>query len=920
MSFWTALYTLLLKPLELIFEVIYNAAYQNIKNPGLSIIALSLAMNFLVLPLYRRADAMQEEERETEARLNKWVKHIKQNFSGDERTMMLQTYYRQNNYSPTHVLRGAVSLFLEIPFFIAAYRFLSHLSLLNGVSFGPIADLSKPDALLAIGGISVNILPILMTAINIVSSAIYSKGYPPKTKIQLYAMATVFLVLLYNSPAGLVFYWTLNNLFSLVKTIFYKIKNPGEILSFLGMLFGLFLLSWAAWVFNDGHKRKAIFIAFIALIFVLQFIYTVLKKKGKTHITVPTREPDKKVFVLGALLLAVMTGILIPSAVMKSSPQEFVDMSNLVHPLWFVVNSFLLAAGSFLVWGGVFYWLASTKSKPYFECAVWALCGVSLVNYLFFGKNLGLVSSDLIFDNKVVFSMKTLGLNLIVIIAVSALLTIIYFKRKDFARKSLSIVLAALICMSSVNCLGVNKSIATLDLSVNSASESTPHFTLSKSGKNVVVIMLDRAVGCFVPYMLNEKPELKEKFDGFTYYSNTISFGQNTNFGSPALYGGYEYTPIEMNKRNTELLQDKHDEALLLMPRIFDDNGYDVTVLDPTYAGYSWIPDLSIYNDYKSIHRYITKGYFSDDITSERRATNRNRNFFCYSIMKISPVFAQKAEYDSGQYNTCNGIPIGQRIEKDGSAKGNGTGFMDSYNALRNLSNMTHTSDDIKGSFVVMSNDITHDVNLLEEPSYTPSDIVDNTEYDKENTERFTVDNNTIKVRTPNQFSHYDSNMAAMLQLANWFDYLREIGVYDNTRIILVSDHSVNLKITDRFLIDNKDEKMNTMVFFPLLMVKDFGSTGFTTSDEFMTNADVPTLAFNELIDNPVNPATGNAVNNAEKYSHDQYIILSDKKYVTDNNGNTFLPGLWLTVHDSIWDKNNWDIVAENAVLDEYPK
>lgn len=919
MSFWTALYTLLLKPLELIFEVIYNAAYQNIKNPGLAIIALSLAMNFLVLPLYRRADAMQEEERETEARLNKWVKHIKQNFSGDERTMMLQTYYRQNNYSPTHVLRGAVSLFLEIPFFIAAYRFLSHLSLLNGVSFGPIADLSKPDALLAIGGISVNILPILMTAINIVSSAIYSKGYPPKTKIQLYAMAAVFLVLLYNSPAGLVFYWTLNNLFSLVKTIFYKIKNPGKILSFLGMLFGLFLLSWSAWVFNDGHKRKAIFIAFIALIFVLQFIYTVLKNRGKTHITVPTREPDKKVFVLGALLLAVMTGFLIPSAVIKSSPQEFVDMGNLVHPLWHVANSFLLAVGSFLVWGGVFYWLASEKSKPYFECAVWALCGVSLVNYLFFGKNLGLVSSDLIFDNKVVFSMKTLGLNLIVIIAVSALLAVVYFKRKDFARKSLSIVLAALICMSSVNCLGVNKSIATLDLSVNSASESTPHFTLSKSGKNVVVIMLDRAVGCFVPYMLNEKPELKEKFDGFTYYSNTISFGQNTNFGSPALYGGYEYTPIEMNRRNTELLQDKHDEALLLMPRIFDDNGYDVTVLDPTYAGYSWIPDLSIYDEYENIHRYITKGYFSDDVTSERQLANWDRNFFCYSIMKISPVFAQKAEYDSGQYNTCDGIPIGQRIEEDGTAKGHDTGFMDSYNALRNLSNMTHTSDDLKGSFVVMSNDITHDVDLLEEPSYTPSDIVDNTEYDKENTERFTVGNDTIKVRTPNQFCHYDSNMAAMVQLADWFDYLREIGVYDNTRIILVSDHSVNLKITDRFLIDNKDEKMNTMVFFPLLMVKDFGSTGFTTSDEFMTNADVPTLAFNELIDNPVNPATGNAVNNAEKYSHDQYIILSDKKYVTDNNGNTFLPGLWLTVHDSIWDKDNWAVVAENAALDGYP-
>ena len=115
MTFGTAIYTVLLKPLQLIFEVIYNVAYQNIKNPGLAIIALSLAINFLVLPLYMRADAIQEEERDTEAKLNKWVTHIKKTFHGDERTMMLQTYYRQNHYSPTYVLRSAVSLFLEIP-------------------------------------------------------------------------------------------------------------------------------------------------------------------------------------------------------------------------------------------------------------------------------------------------------------------------------------------------------------------------------------------------------------------------------------------------------------------------------------------------------------------------------------------------------------------------------------------------------------------------------------------------------------------------------------------------------------------------------------------------------------------------------------------------------------------------------------
>ena len=76
---------------------------------------------------------MQEEERDDGGRAcTRGVTHIKKTFRGDEQMMILQTYYRQNHYKPTYVLRSAVSLFLEIPFFIAAYRFLSGLELHQG--------------------------------------------------------------------------------------------------------------------------------------------------------------------------------------------------------------------------------------------------------------------------------------------------------------------------------------------------------------------------------------------------------------------------------------------------------------------------------------------------------------------------------------------------------------------------------------------------------------------------------------------------------------------------------------------------------------------------------------------------------------------------------------------------------------------
>ena len=144
------LYKLILGPLVLLFDVVYAMTCRVTGDPGFSIVFLSLAMNLLVLPLYRRADALQEDERRQSIALQPGVSHIKKTFRGNERFMILQTYYRQNRYRPWYALKGSLSLLLEIPFFIAAYRFLSGLQLLQGVSFGPIRDLSLPDGLLLI--------------------------------------------------------------------------------------------------------------------------------------------------------------------------------------------------------------------------------------------------------------------------------------------------------------------------------------------------------------------------------------------------------------------------------------------------------------------------------------------------------------------------------------------------------------------------------------------------------------------------------------------------------------------------------------------------------------------------------------------------------------------------------------------------
>lgn len=885
-----------------------------INNPGMSIIVLSLTMNFLVLPLYRRADAMQEEERDMETKLHDGVAHIKKTFKGDEKMMILQTFYRQNHYKPTYVFKGSISLFLEIPFFIAAYQFLSHLQILQGVKFGVIADLGAADALIAIGNVHINLLPIIMTAVNLVSCVIFTKGYPMKTKVQLYVLAIFFFVFLYSSPAGLVFYWTLNNIFSLVKTIFYKLKHAKKILEIMFALAGAALIICAAQVFYPGYPKRFIGVTVLGAAFMIPLIIDLVKKYSKVKLKPLNIASNRKVYFAGAIFMVILIGCVIPSSVLKASPQEFVDIYYYVNPLWYIASSLCFSIGTFLVWMGVFYWLTNKKYKAYFETAVWMICGITTLTYMCFGNNLGILSNVLKYENGMNFTKAQELLNLAVIIGATVIMFVIYRFGRKIVPQVLIICILALSAMSLYNVVQINESVVTV--AVTQDKKDVPSFTLSKSGKNVIVLMMDRGMNEYIPYIMNEKPELKEKFSGFTYYPNTFSFGGYTNFGTPALFGGYEYTPTEINKRSTEPLVAKQNEALKVMPVLFDKNHYKVTVCDPSYANYHWIPDLSIYNEYPDINKYITLGRFTDKESKVAQNVYNKRNFFCYSIMKTVPLFAQSVLYDNGNYNSQKKslTTQGQKLVNNYVANGFNMSFMDAYSVLDNLSNMTKIKDDNTNTFLMMTNDATHEPALLQEPEYVPAAHVDNTAYEAENASRFTVNGKTLKMETGVQYIHYQSNMASMLKIGQWMDYLKKNNVYDNTRIIIVADHGrPTHQLDDMVMKNGKDDIYDTEFYYPLLLVKDFNSNKFSTSEELMTNGDVPTLAVKGLIDNPKNPFTGKEINNNAKHGQPQYILGSLNWDIAKNNGNVFLPGTWFKVHDDVRNKNNWSVVNENA-------
>ena len=932
MNILTFLYDLILGPLILLFDFIFSVMFRMLNNEGAAIIALSLAINLLILPLYRRADAMQEEERVRLEKLKPGVDHIRKMFKGDERFMVLQTYYRQNGYKPYYALSGSVSLLLEIPFFISAFKFLSELELLKGRSFGVIADLSLPDGLLNVSGISINLLPILMTVINIVSGMIYTKGMPLKSKIQLYGMALIFLMLLYESPSGLVFYWTLNNLFSLIKNIFYKIKNPKLVLCALCTGLSCVLLPFVNFFVKLPSPRIQHFVTAALVLFLLPLpVYFLIRKKGFRYSVKSPEKSDNVVFVLCCLIMTVLTGLLIPSAVIGASPAEFMDLADVRSPLRFLLSSVALSAGTFLIWMNVFYRLASTGAKKISAFVSVVVAGTSIINYMFFGKNYGNMSPMLQYDDIFINTVGEYAVNAAALAAISALLVFLMKKSRAAITSVCVAVCAAMLIMSFGNVFSIQKSnnklYKTMAMETNmQSSNSQIKLPFDKKGKNVIVLMLDRGISDFFPYLIEENPELRRQFAGFTYYPNTISYGATTLVGASGLYGGYEYIPSEMDKRTDLSIAQKQDQALKVMPLLFSRNGYETTVCDPTYAGAQWHPDLSIYDEYHEINKYRTYGKFNIDYGVEETDRLLNRNLYAYSMFRISPVILHMTLYNKGNYNQSEKTSMIQTVfdkyTASGGFDGKNSRLSKASAVLDKLPDLSNISDSGKNTFLMISNDTAHEPMMLQEPAYEPSDYVDNRAYEEALGCARKANGKTMQFRTAYQIMHYQVNMAAMMKLGKWFDYMRENDVYDNTKIIIVSDHGRHMDyLNDEQFQDSGEYKGSgiddVMVFKSLLLVKDFDSTELTVDNTFMTNADTPTLAFNDAVENPVNPFTGNEINSEAKDTKDHYIAQPGNNTIEDydNDLRQYFNITWIGFRgEDTFDLNAWRIIGEELI------
>ena len=214
----------ILYPLIIGYSFIFLCLYSFTHNYGIALILLSIITSIVINFFNKLLKVYPDRQAQIQTILQPQIEQIKSSYKGEEKQKKIVNLYKKYRYHPILSLRSAVPLLIQLPFLLAAYYMLSNAEFLHEISFGIIKDLSKPDALL----FGFNLLPIIMTAINIIT-AIITPNFSKKDLIQAVFIALLFLVLLYNSVSSLLLYWTMNNVIFFLKTVITKLTSKRKI-------------------------------------------------------------------------------------------------------------------------------------------------------------------------------------------------------------------------------------------------------------------------------------------------------------------------------------------------------------------------------------------------------------------------------------------------------------------------------------------------------------------------------------------------------------------------------------------------------------------------------------------------------------------------------------------------------------------
>ncbi len=943
------LFYLCINPLETAMRHVLFAAHALTGSWGASLVLLSLAVNIALIPVYHLAETWQEAERGIQRKMAPKLAEIREVFAGRERWMFTRALYRLHGYSPIFALRTSFGLLIQIPFFFAAYHLLNAAPELAGRHWLFLSDLARPDGLLRIGGHAVNLLPFVMTAVNLLSAAVYTTRLTRREKIQLYGLAALFLVLLYPSSAALLVYWTCNNLFSLGKNLVYtrwiyarmdaaaalretaphvppdlapdisqasaapvtSLAAPSAAPSappsaLLGGRPVSRFLAWAdiGFALSAGgllaaavvlRKRRGLDALPMALIgaslllaaLALALRCTALRKGAdprdnglaRHYGIVPVliafavalcvwkltsfkkvadpmpwlffrgnavtigllsgwavaREPIQRLlrrlaahagtrltahaaaslFAASVLAMAALVCWYTPAALYASDPDFFYESrAALFGRLTF--RGLVFAAACWFL-----YRRAHPRMRPLLA-VIWSWAAVCALLFTFAATgDYGTMDEFVLQDPALLKTRLAFLVDLAVAVASGGALWLAL--RRAAGPKTLTALLQGSVfalCLMAVF-QGVSAP-ASENGSLEQATSRLPDyndelFGFTRDGTNTLVMMLDMFTGGHMERILEQSPELRADLDGFTWYPDTLAPGATTLLSIGALLGGEDYTAPAVNARRERPLKEELHKAFATLPDIFVPRGHAVALVDVDEL----VPSL-----FEALCPAAPQ-----TLVVGKSAATAYTGYWREKKGLPSPLPESRAPFlaSVGLFRAAPWM-VRDHIYYDGSWLGTQTVIHNPSEgpyAMLDVLPQVANADGKRNTLKYITSQIAHYPWRLDGATCMPV----------ERKGPYTVGKDRV-IR-----EHVVNERCGLLALARWFAWMRREGVYDNTLIILVSDHDGN--DSPKFGAAFDDLRPGNMPWKPdaLLLVKQRGSRGPLRVDERpMSPADIVPL------------------------------------------------------------------------------
>lgn len=802
-----------------------------IGNYGLAIILLSIVINVLIFPLTALSEKYKKDDKDIKDRMKNDIAKIKKSYTGRERYFYIKTIYRQFHYSSFSTIKASFGLLLQIPFFFAAFIFLGNYSAFEGVNFGLISDLSKPDNLL----FGQNLLPILMTVINLTSAYFYAKNMEKSDKYQLWGLSAIFLVFLYFESSALLLYWTMNNLFSLFKGWAYQKFDTVKLQENAA---NLLLIPLKAIKENQLLCRatKSVFIQGVVLFFGTIFIYKAIPIAASDTGMYSTDYLSVVIYLLGFFVISVVLVAIIYYLIPKK---------------WRNVATMLATFGAF---SGLFFAFMMPAELGRLNAMVMPnfhhMAGVVVVTFVQF-----------------LFFM------------------IIWFFVFRKIRKTVWIVLLStniLLTLQTFS-MGINPKeisrMAIKDATSMSLDQANKFYSFSKES-NTIVIMMDMFQGNIFADIIEKHPEIKQQLSGFVYYPNTLSHGSTTMLSMSALTGGAEFQTQLIPKRDDykKLKAETESSGLPYVPKNLP---YlkNMAMAEKYQHSYSFFSPAFVKCELFNIYDEAIctrKVILSNSLLSQTKEMLSMRRGAYGPDFETAKFFSQLSFLLSLPHSVKLRVAslLDLNLDFDFVSR--------EYSQLINMADFANSNSD-KKTFKFIHNLLTHMPWMLDDNCQ----IVDK------------------------DFKGYqgifNSGYCSMKSLIIFFEKLKSLGVYDKTKIIIVSDHG------SPYGRDVKAKKINILEenASALMLVKDFNQSGdMKISMQFMSNMDTYGIALSGVSEGI--EAKLDKIKNPEE--NRSLIFVKEPEIESEKFRDFYDIKRAFIVKDNIFNERNWQELSKEDI------